>query len=218
MEQHRADLPSGPVTWLEAGTGAPAFLLHGADGSPESWGELVPHLSAVMRPIVPELPSGVSLAAHAQLVRELAAHLEVGDAFAVLGHAEGGGVAQLLALSGDTKVLVLVGSIGFTDELREVESAFADRDDIYAFLLWGEDDTVIAPEVGERLMEALPGSTMALVPDSGHDMLTTDGETIFPLIYEWLRFRYLGRDHGHAANPTSVPVQVFLERPPERFR
>jgi pimeloyl-ACP methyl ester carboxylesterase len=217
MEQHHANLASGPVTWLEAGTGAPAFLLHGAHGSPETWGALVPHLSAVMRPIVPELSIGASLAEHAQVVRELAAHLELAPGYAVLGHAEGGGVAQLLALSGQTKVLVLVGSIAFTDELQEVERAFADRDDIYAFLLWGEDDTVIPPEVGERLMEALPGSTMALVPDAGHEVLTTDGDTIFPLIYEWLRFRYLGRDHGHAPQG-GVPVQVFLERPPERFR
>jgi 2-hydroxymuconate-semialdehyde hydrolase len=81
--------------------------------------------------------------------------------------------------------------------------------DIPTFLIWGEDDPFLPSELGERLQETMEGSTLALLPGCSHFITDDAPTTVGPLIYEFLRTRYLGRSHTHGE-----PVPVFLERPP----
>jgi pimeloyl-ACP methyl ester carboxylesterase len=77
------------------------------------------------------------------------------------------------------------------------------------FLLWGEDDPFTPMSLGERLNDAMPGSTLAVVPDSGHFLLDDAFESVGMLIHEYLRVRYLGAPHGHEGI-----VTLQLERRP----
>ena len=87
-----------------------------------------------------------------------------------------------------------------------------DRDlgalDIPIFLIWGEDDPFLPPELAERLQDTMEGSTLALLPGCSHFITDDAPTTVGPLINEFLRTRYLGRSHTHGE-----PVPVFLERP-----
>jgi len=171
------------------------------------WGRFAETLAPRMRAVIPELPADAPVGDHASGVRALAGELGI-DEFAVIGHGEGGAVAQLLAIGGGVRAMVLIDAPiadGAGEQLAALE-------DVFTFLIWGEDDDVVPSSVGEDLCDLIAGSTLALVPEAGHDVIATDGDTVFPLIYEWLRFRYLGRPHGHQEG--AVPVQV-LTRPPE---
>jgi pimeloyl-ACP methyl ester carboxylesterase len=86
--------------------------------------------------------------------------------------------------------------------------------DLPAFILWGEDDPFVGVDVAERLQETLPGSTLALLPGCSHFLTEDAPQTVGPLIYEYLRSRYLGEPHAHASDQRG-PVPVFLERPAE---
>jgi 2-hydroxymuconate-semialdehyde hydrolase len=79
-----------------------------------------------------------------------------------------------------------------------------------AFVIWGEDDPYLGAELGERLGETIPGSTVALLPGCSHFVNEDAPQTVGPLLYEYLRSRYLGDRHAHAE---AGPVPVFLERP-----
>ena len=77
-----------------------------------------------------------------------------------------------------------------------------------AFVLWGEEDRFAPPAEAERLGEALDGATVALLPGCGHLLPEDAPETAGPLVYRWLRTRYL------ADLPSAdAPVPVFLHRP-----
>lgn len=94
------------------------------------------------------------------------------------------------------------------ESLSSVGSALADRE-LPVFLLWGEDDPFVSVEIAERLAEALPGSALGVVPDSGHFLLDDAFESVGVLIAEYLRARYLGAPHGHEGI-----VTLQLERRP----
>ena len=229
-----------------------------------------------MRAIAPDLlgagdsekPPGAELHIRAQAgyVRELLDALGVRE-FAVVGHAIGGGIAQLLALGGGVKAMVLMDSIAFdhwpSDPVRELmkqapeqptqaqvravmrtsfdlgmgrRSRLTDGNfeayarsfeedagpaaffrlvlahdglglvgiesqleglECPALLLWGEDDPFQSIEVAERLAEALPMSTLAVLPGCSHFVTEDAPETALPLVYQYLRSRYLGVDHDH---------------------
>jgi pimeloyl-ACP methyl ester carboxylesterase len=84
------------------------------------------------------------------------------------------------------------------------------------FVLWGEEDAFNPPSLAERLLEALPGATVALLPGCGHFVTEDAPTTTAPLIYEFLRRNHLGE--GRPTAPASEgPVQIFLERPPADF-
>lgn len=89
-----------------------------------------------------------------------------------------------------------------------------DRDlaqlDIPAFAIWGEDDPFLDSSLAERLGETIPGCTVALLPGCSHFVNEDAPQTVGPLIYEYLRSRYVGDRHVHA---DAGPVQVYLERP-----
>jgi hypothetical protein len=52
---------------------------------------------------------------------------------------------------------------------------------------------------------------VALLPGCGHFVGEDAWQTVGPLLYEFLRLRYLKDAHGHVE---PGPVPVFLERPP----
>ncbi len=90
---------------------------------------------------------------------------------------------------------------------REAELS---RLDVPAFILWGEEDPFLPPELAERLGEAIPGSTVALLPGCSHFVNEDAPQTIGPLMYHFLRSQYLGESppsHGGG------PVEVLFERP-----
>jgi pimeloyl-ACP methyl ester carboxylesterase len=86
--------------------------------------------------------------------------------------------------------------------------------DLPALIVWGEEDPFLPVELAERLGEALPGSTVALLPGCSHFVTEDAPQTVGPMIHEFLRLRYLGERHG-PHHPGTGPVRVFLERPPE---
>jgi 2-hydroxymuconate-semialdehyde hydrolase len=99
----------------------------------------------------------------------------------------------------------------------------AGRDDELAalglpvLLIWGEDDPFIGSDLAERLSDTLPGSTLALLPGCSHFVTEDAPQTVAPLVFEYLRARYLGEAHDHGHAPGAEPVEVFLERPPAGF-
>src|SRR5262249_53223299 len=77
-------------------------------------------------------------------------------------------------------------SAGFPDD--------GDRDALLetpVFLIWGEDDPFVPVEAAERLQEQLPGSTLAVLPGCSHFVTEEAPATVGPLVYEYLRSRYL---------------------------
>jgi 2-hydroxymuconate-semialdehyde hydrolase len=95
------------------------------------------------------------------------------------------------------------GLAGRDDELAKL--------DVPALILWGEEDPFLPVELAERLGEALPGSTIGLLPGCSHFLNEDAPSTVGPLVYEYLRSQYLRDTHAHAEGG---PVPVFLERPP----
>ncbi len=99
-----------------------------------------------------------------------------------------------------------LGLAGWEHELAGLECP--------TLVLWGEDDPFFPIAVAERLNDAIPTSSLAILPGCSHLLPEDATETIAPLIFEYLRSKYLGRPHTHDA---SGPVPVALERrPPTR--
>jgi 2-hydroxymuconate-semialdehyde hydrolase len=86
--------------------------------------------------------------------------------------------------------------------------------DVPALILWGEEDPYLPVELAERLGETMDQATVALLPGCSHFVTEDAPQTVGPLLFEFLRARYLGERHGHAARE---PVLVYLERPAEPF-
>jgi len=86
------------------------------------------------------------------------------------------------------------------------------RLEIPVLIFWGEEDPFYPSSIAERLNEAIPTSTLGLLPGCGHFLVEDAIETIGPMIYEYLRARYLGEPHGHGDRSGVVTIQ--LERRP----
>jgi len=106
------------------------------------------------------------------------------------------------------------GARGFFRAVRAIDGAgLVGRDeelarlDIPVMLLWGEDDPFIPTEVAERLNELIPTSTLALLPGCSHFVTEDAPETIVPLVYEYLRARYLHEPHGHQHEQPLIQLQ-----------
>jgi 2-hydroxymuconate-semialdehyde hydrolase len=86
------------------------------------------------------------------------------------------------------------------------------RLEIPVLMLWGEDDPFLPVDVAERLNEAIPSSTLGLLPGCGHFLVDEAPDTLGPMVFEYLRARYLRAPHGHS--DTSGVVALQLERRP----
>lgn len=283
----RVSISAGSLAYVDTGEGPPVLMLHGFPTSSKLWRREMMLLGSRMRVIAPDLlghgdsdkpaQADLSVSAQALYVRELLDTLGIAQ-MAVIGHELGGGIAQLLALEGLVKTMVLVDSVAFDawpgEHIAELQAvpqrhrseqtmdrfirSFVDRGisragrrdpaiaemylepwrgdpsaffraaaaldghglpepeglaglDLPTFILWGEDDPFVASDVGERLGDAIPGSMVALLPGCSHLVHEEAPETVDPLIYQFLRLRYLGESHG---GEESEPVRVYLERPP----
>jgi haloalkane dehalogenase len=95
--------------------------------------------------------------------------------------------------------------------LEDMEEALP-RLDIPTLILWGEEESFYPHEAPERLNEAIMSSTLGLLPGCGHLVTEDAADTVVPLVFDYLRAKYLGQAHGHA-DPTGA-VLVQLERRP----
>jgi len=78
-------------------------------------------------------------------------------------------------------------------------------------ILWGEEDPFLSVQVGERLNDAIPTSSLAVLPGCSYLLPEDAAETIAPLAFDYLRSKYLGRPHSHG-EPGALPIS--LERRP----
>jgi pimeloyl-ACP methyl ester carboxylesterase len=85
-----------------------------------------------------------------------------------------------------------IDGVGLADREEELASL-----EIPVMLLWGEDDPYLPVEVADRLNEAIPTSTLALLPGCSHFLPEDAPDTVGALVYEYLRARYLAEEHGH---------------------
>jgi pimeloyl-ACP methyl ester carboxylesterase len=289
----RARVSGGEIAFLEMGDpDDPAvLLLHGFPGSSYAWRRFAPLLSPWMHVIAPDLlgcgdsdqpvDADLSVLAQAGYARELLDHLAI-ERFAVVGHAHGGGIAQLLALDRGVETMILLDPIAFDawpsetfGELQRsapeapsaslvravISTGFdlgmghrprlteADLDEycrpfsgdggpaafvrfvramdgeglaesepalraleVPALLLWGEDDPFIPVTVAERLADALPMSSLAVLPGCSHFLMEDAPETIAPLMFEYLRAVYLRAGHVHE-EPGPITIELG-RRPP----
>ncbi|HEY6678430.1 MAG TPA: alpha/beta hydrolase [Actinomycetota bacterium] len=96
-----------------------------------------------------------------------------------------------------------LGLIGREDELARLGCP--------TLILWGEEDPYLSMEVGERLNDAIPTSSLAVLPGCSYLLPEDAPETIAPLAFDYLRSKYLGQPHAHG-EPGAVPIS--LERRP----
>jgi pimeloyl-ACP methyl ester carboxylesterase len=185
------------------------LLLHDRGRTAGQWREFVPLLESRFRVVVPDLP-----ARDAEALEQLETLLD-GERCGVIGHGAGGALAQLLAVRGGVDAMVLLdapraGGVG-DDDLASF--------DFPVLLLWGEDDEVVPVAVAEELNDAIPTSTLGLLPGCGHDLTDEAAATVAPMILEYLRARYLKESHaeahGHDADHAhDGVVRIQLERRP----
>jgi pimeloyl-ACP methyl ester carboxylesterase len=185
-------------------------LLHDAGRSAEQWREFVPLLESRFRVVAPDLPAG-DLEAALDRVESVVA----GDRYGVIGHGTGGALAQSLAVRGGVDAMVLLDAPHAEGIGDETLASF----DFPVLLLWGEDDEVVPVAVAEALNDAIPTSTLGLLPGCGHQLTDEAAATIAPMILEYLRARYLklshSEAHGHDADHAhDGVVRIQLERRP----
>jgi pimeloyl-ACP methyl ester carboxylesterase len=101
-----------------------------------------------------------------------------------------------------------VGLTGTEDRLAALDAR--------VLVIWGEEDAYQPAPLAERLGEALPGATVALLPGCGHFVTEDAPEAVLPLITEYLRVHHLGQSHAHHAGPTPVELGISFDRPPNR--
>ena len=83
--------------------------------------------------------------------------------------------------------------------------------EIPVLIFWGEEDEFYPPAIAERLNAAIPTSTLGLLPGCRHFLVEDAIETIGPMIYEYLRARYLHEPHGGHGDGSGI-VSIQLER------
>ncbi len=179
------------------------LLLHDEGRSSDQWREFVPLLESRFRVIAPDLPAG-DPEERMRIVRDVVAD----QPFGVIGHGTGGALAQSLARQDRVEAMVLLDSPR-ADGLADGDLAAFE---FPVLLLWGEDDDVVPVAVAEALNDAIPTSTLGVVPGCGHRLTDEAAPTIAPMILEYLRARYLKAPHGHPG-PEGI-VQIQLERRP----
>jgi pimeloyl-ACP methyl ester carboxylesterase len=185
------------------------LLLHDGGRTAGQWREFVPLLESRFRVVVPDLPANDDEALE-QLERLLD-----GARCGVIGHGAGGALAQSLAVRGGVDAMVLLDAPRAEGVGDEDLASF----DFPVLLLWGEDDEVVPVAVAEELNDAIPTSTLGLLPGCGHDLTDEAAATIAPMILEYLRARYLKESHaeahGHDADHAhDGVVRIQLERRP----
>ena len=186
------------------------LLLHDAGRAADQWRDFVPLLESRFRVVAPDLPVGD--------IGTTLDHLETlldGERCGVIGHGTGGALAQAFATRGGVDAMVLLDAPRAEGVGDEDLASF----DFPVLLLWGEDDEVVPVSIAEELNDAIPTSTLGLLPGCGHDLTDEAAVTIAPMILEYLRARYLKQSHSQAhgddaAHAHDGVVRIQLERRP----
>jgi pimeloyl-ACP methyl ester carboxylesterase len=201
---------SGVVPYLDTGDGPAVLLLHDSAASAATWIPFLPLFQGRFRVVAPDVHGRDDV--RARSVRELLDHLGI-DRYAVVGIGAGGSLAQALAVD-DARVdaMVLLGADPLDDLRSQAVRDALGQITFPVLLLWGEDDDVSPADFGEAMNDAMPSSTLGLLPGCGHDLLAEAPETIGPMIAEYLRARFLREPHGHDQKDGVVLLQ--LERRP----
>jgi pimeloyl-ACP methyl ester carboxylesterase len=186
------------------------LLLHDEGRGPEQWRDFVPLLESRFRTIAPALAPGDRDRQLAQVHETLG-----GERCGVIGHGAGGALAQALATAGAVDAMVLLDSPVAEGVDRRTLATFG----FPVLLLWGEDDVEVPVAVAEELNDAIPTSTLGVLPGCGHDITDDAAATIAPMIFEYLRARYLGSSHadehaGAHGHTHGGVVRIQLERRP----
>lgn len=187
------------------------LLLHDEGRSADQWREFVPLLESRFRVIAPQLPPDADTRTAIDLLRVSLR----GERCAVIGHGAGGALAQVLAAGDGVDAMVLLDAPRADGVDDRILASF----ELPVLLLWGEDDAVVPVSVAEELNDAIPTSTLGLLPGCGHDLTDEAAPTIAPMILEYLRARYLKLSHaqshlhGHDHAQDGV-VRIQLERRP----
>jgi pimeloyl-ACP methyl ester carboxylesterase len=177
------------------------LLLHDRDQTSQAWREFIPLFEGRFRVVAPDLQNGAELDhVHGSLD---------GARCGVIGHGTGGELAQALAVEGRVDAMVLIDAPRASGVTDGDLAAF----DFPVLLLWGEEDEQVPVAVAEALNEAIPTSTLGVVPGCGHDLLAEAAPTVAPLIFEYLRARFLKTPHGHDHAHDGI-VRIQLERRP----
>jgi 2-hydroxymuconate-semialdehyde hydrolase len=82
-----------------------------------------------------------------------------------------------------------VGLVGREEELGRLKCP--------VLILWGEDDPHFSVMVAERLNDAIPTSSLAILPGCSHFLPEDAPETVASVVLEYLRSKYLRRPHSH---------------------
>jgi pimeloyl-ACP methyl ester carboxylesterase len=119
---NRTEVSGGEIAYVDQGQGPAVVLLHGFPTSSFLWRREIPLLASRMRVIAPDMvgygqsekpkEADLTMRAQAGYVRELLDQLAIAE-FAVVAHDVGGIVAQLLALEGGVRTMVLLDVAGF---------------------------------------------------------------------------------------------------------
>ncbi len=173
---------------IDDGEGPAVVLLHGRGATSDVWRDLGTLLAARFRVIAPDGDP-------VEVVEELGE-----ERVAMIGDREGALTA--LRLGRRAAALVLIAPTAAPSDLPAFDAP--------VLIFAGEDDPT-APGVAEALNDAIPTSTLGLLPGVGHDVIGEAALTIFPMVYEYLRARYLAEPHGHQAEGA---VRIQLERRP----
>jgi pimeloyl-ACP methyl ester carboxylesterase len=184
------------------------LLLHDEGRGADQWREFVPLLETRFRVAAPDLPTGDTQTK----LDHLRAEVE-DERYGVVGHGTGGALAQTLATEGRVDAMVLLDAPRADGVGADLLASF----EFPVLLLWGEDDDVVPVSVAEELNDAIPTSTLGLLPGCGHDLTTEAAATIAPMILEYLRARYLKVPHGQthdAGHAHEGVVRIQLERRP----
>ena len=99
---------------------------------------------------------------------------------------------------GPTASRSVSGATPSADELERLE--------VPTLVLWGEDDAFLPVELAERLGDALPRASVAVLPGCGHLVTEDAPETVLPLVFQYLRSMYLGTPHAHEDGPVTVQI------------
>jgi pimeloyl-ACP methyl ester carboxylesterase len=211
--KRRVTVSGGELAVVDVGeSDAPAVLfVHGFPTSSFLWRAFVPSMAQGMRAIAPDLlgagdsdrPAGAPLGVEAQAayLSELLDALGLGRV-ALVGHGHGGGVAQLLALSGRAEALVLMDSTAvggrLSEPMRELLALAASEDAIA--------DAVIgrAFEVGMARSDRLSAEAVA---EFGRPYAGDEGRAAF------VRLARALADVGHTARDeelAALEIPVFL--------
>jgi pimeloyl-ACP methyl ester carboxylesterase len=124
---------------------------------------------------------------------------ELLDGYAAPFTGEGGPQALVRAARG----IDGVGLVGSEEKLAAIGPNL--------LVLWGEDDPYQEEELALRFSDLVPDATVAILPGCSHFLTEDAPDTVGPLIYEWLRVRYLQEKHHHPGD--TGPVDVTFERP-----